>query len=471
LTSGGNKNDTDVMLRPTDPAPAPFDEWNSRWAPGTPEEPAALSAWQLQQAWQVAEELAERNPFYRDRLTLPSGRTAEDFRRLPVTYKQDVVGDCQEFPPYGSRTVRAREQIRHFVETSGTSGKGREVYALDAADEDAIFRAEAVGFWWAGVRPGTTVLMTLPVGVGAAGLWYRGALQLIGANVISAGSYGTETKVDLLRRFEAEVIVGTPSYVEKLAAACVAQGVDPRELPVRAIVVAGEPYGLLWAERVQERWGATLYEQYGCTERIMGWTCPGGVIRDGALAVLHVPAELAYWEVIDPDTGEPAEDGAWGELISTPLHAWASPLLRFATRDRVQYVAAGSCPCGRPLAGIRAGGVQRYDNMMKIRGVNLWPEMFDRVILSVPGVREYRGTVSASATGEVIRVGVEPTEDADGSVAEAVRQAIRSATSVTVEVDLVDPGDIVASTPTGFTKVSRWHDERTTIRSSRDEQR
>ncbi|MCW3040976.1 MAG: hypothetical protein JWM31_2881 [Solirubrobacterales bacterium] len=448
---------------------APFDEWSSRWREDTPANPADLTAWQLDRAWRVAETLAESNPYYRERVTLPSGRSAAEFRRLPLTRKGDVVADCEAHPPYGSRTVADAADIRHFVETSGTSGQGREVYALDESDQAAIFRAEAVGFWWAGVRPGTTVLMTLPVGVSAAGQWYRGGLQAIGANVISAGSYSTQTKVELLRRFGAEVVVGTPSYLEKLAASCVADGADLRQLGVRALVVAGEPYGPVWAARVQERWGTTLYEQYGCTERIMAWTCPGGVLRDGRLAVLHVPAELAYWEVIDPETGEHVADGESGELVSTPLDAQASPLLRFATRDRVEYVAPGSCPCGRPLGGIRAGGVQRYDNMMKIRGVNMWPEMFDRVVLTVEGVREYRGTVFDSFDGESILVEVEPLEGADGALGQAVRAAVRAATSMTVQVTVLAPGDIVGSVPAGFVKVSRWRDDRATAASARDQ--
>lgn len=460
------------MLTSCGTAAAPFDEESTRWHPDTPSGAEALAAWQLDRAWAVAETLATTNPFYRRRLALPQGRTAEDFRRLPLTHKRDVVDDCEAVPPYGSRTVVAPADIRGVVETSGTSGRGREVYALDTADQEAVFRAEAVGFWWAGVRPGTTVLLTLPIGISAAGQWYRGGLAAIGANVVAAGSYSTETKVDLMRRFGAEVVVGTPSYVEKLAAACAAAGTDPRELGVRSLVVAGEPYGVPWAERIQERWGATLYEQYGCTERIMAWTCPGGVLRDGRLGVLHVPAELAHWEVLDPETGRPVGDGEVGELVSTPLDAAASPLLRFATRDRVRYVAPGGCPCGRPLAGIRAGGVHRYDNMMKIRGVNIWPEMFDRAILAVPGVREYRGTVSASADGETILVEVEPAEEgrvAGEALVAAVRAAVRAATAITVHVAVLRPGAIVGSVPVGFVKVSRWRDDRSTVVSARQQ--
>jgi phenylacetate-CoA ligase len=442
---------------------APFDSWSSAWDDATPSAPEDIARWQLERAWEVAEELATRNPFYSERLQLPGERTAEAFRQLPESTKAEIVDDCQAHPPYGSRTTGAASEIRHVVETSGTSGKGREIYALDAGDEDAIFKAEAVGFWWAGVRPGTPVLLTMPVGVSAAGIWYYGALRLIGANVLAVGSYSKERKVELLRRYGADVIVGTPSYVERLLSACAEEGFDPASLGVRSVVVAGEPYTAEWAQSIQDRWGgAELYEQYGSTERIMAWACPGGVLKDGALGTLHVPAELAHWEVLDPETNAPVADGEWGHLVHTPLHAEASPLFRFATRDRVQYVAPGSCACGRPLGGIRAGGVQRYDDMLKIRGVNVWPRALDDAVFGVDGVRDYRGTVSLDSRGRELvqlRVEVEAGASVDDVLAR-IRDSMRRHAGLAVDASAVEPGAIAGETPEGYVKVARWRDER-----------
>lgn len=441
---------------------APFDEWTSRWRVTTPVGTAdALRSWQLERAWDIAERLADVNTFYRDRLKLPEERTAEAFRSIGTTVKSEVVDDCNDHPPYGSRTAVDPRRISHIVETSGTSGKGREIYALDARDEQAILEAEAVGFWWAGVRPGSTVLMTLPIGMSAAGVWYYGGLRTIGANVLNVGMYPTERKVQILERYGADVVIATPSYFDRLATEFEEQGVDPCALGVRSLVTAGEPFTVDWVRRMEKRWGgATLYEQYGSTERILAWTCPGGVVKDDELGVLHVPAELAYWEVLDPTTNEPVPDGEFGELITTPLQAESSPLLRFATRDRVRYVAAGSCPCGRPLPGIRAGRVERYDGMMKIRGVNVWPATFDEVILAVTEVATYRGVVSSSGTsGESIRIEVEPRVNASEGLALMLRQAVLSRTGLNVDVALLPVGQISAATVPGV-KVVRWRDER-----------
>lgn len=437
-----------------------FDPFSSCWDQATPV--AQLAEWQLGRAWAVAEHLVKTNPFYAKKIgSLPKGRSAADFRSLPVTLKKDVCDDCTAHPPYGSRTTAPANAIRHFVETSGTSGKGREIYALDAADEINTYRAEAVGFYWAGVRPGSRVFLTLPVGMTAAGLWYYGGLRLLGANIISVGAYPTDRKVAALRRYGADVIIGTPSYVQRLAMACREDGLDPTALGVKSLIVAGESYTADWAAAIQEQWGATLYEQYGCTQRAIAWTCPGGVLRDGKLGALHFVAEFAYCEIIDPATQQPAQAGQFGEVVVTPLQAGASPLLRYATQDRIELVEAGQCSCGRPLHGLRAGSVQRYDDMLKIKGINVWPAAFDAAIFAVPGVLNYQGQVARRVDGtEIVEVTVECASDASATVSRAVVDAVRKDLGLGVQVEIVPPGDISRRVPEGFVKVPRWRDLR-----------
>lgn len=437
-----------------------FDPWTATWDPDTPSTAPELAAWHLQRAWATAESLVGSNPFFRSRGVLPAGRDTDAFQSLPLVRKPEIVADCSDSPPFGSRTTADWSDIRNIVETSGTSGRGVEVYALTSSDLDAITRAEAAGFLWSGIGPGTRVLLTLPVGVSAAGSWYYAALRFLGANVIAAGAYPTDRKVELLERYRAQVVIGTPTYVQRLAVACDDAGLDPRTTSVETLVVAGQPFSREWALGIQERWDAVLYEQYGCTERALAWTCPGGVVGRIGKKVLHFPPENAFCEVIDPVSGRHVGDGESGELVVTPFGADGSPLLRYATGDRVRYRAPGSCECGRPLAGIAPGEVERYDDMMKIRGINLWPARFDEAVFGVPHASDYRGVVRLDDRGaEVIEVRVEGSGD-PVDLQEAVTAAVRKETGLAARVSVVPVGTLAREVPEGFVKVKRFHDMR-----------
>ena len=435
----------------------PFDSDTSCWDPQPATEPPH---WQLARAWAVAENLVETNPFYAKLIgKLPVGRTAADFRSIPLTLKKDVCDDIATHPPFGSRTTS--EEIAHFVETSGTSGKGREVYPLDANDELNIFRAEAIGFYWAGVRRGSRVLLTVPVGMGAGGIWYYGGLRLLGANVMCVGSYPTDRKVEALRRYGADVVLATPSYAQRLATACEDAGINPAALGVKSLIIAGEAYTARWAAAIQEQWGATLYEQYGCSQRAIAWTCPGGILQNGNLGAMHFVAELAYCEVIDPNTKQPTRHGESGEIIVTTLQANASPLLRFATQDRIELVEAGQCACGRPLHGIRGGSVRRYDDMIKIKGVNVWAAAFDETIFGVAGVLDYRGQVMRRPDGaEAVEIVIECESDSGPQLAEQVGAMVRRDLGLRVSVAAVPPGELTRRMPEAFAKMQRWRDLR-----------
>jgi phenylacetate-CoA ligase len=436
--------------------PGAFDEWTGAWSTLTPGDADSLARWQLERAWALVERLEVENPFYRSRFEIPTTRDARSFRTLPTTVKEDVVADCVGHPPYGSRTTVDESRIRMVVHTSGTSGRGMAVYALDTDDLDAIIRTEAVGFLWAGISQGSRILLTLPIGMTAAGLWYSAALWSIGANVLSVGPYPTERKVELLEQFQARVVIGTPTYVQRLAVACEDAGLDPARTSVETLIVAGQPFSLQWARAMESKWGATLYEQYGCTERAIAWTCPGGVVKGQTLGVLHFPPESGYYEVIDSESGEPVGHGETGELVITPFGAECSPLVRYATGDRVRWMAPGSCPCGRPLAGIAAGEVERYDDMMKIRGVNVWPASFDHAVFSVPSVHDYRGTVRIDEAGnERIEIRAEGDGDPTG-LTEALFNSIKRTTGLGAEIRIEPPGTLAREVPEGFVKVKRF---------------
>ncbi len=439
---------------------APFDETTGSWsASGLSEDD--IERHQLERAWDLADLARRSTPFY-ERLGDPGpDRSRSAWESLPRTTKAEVVADCEALPPFGTRSLVSPDEIRSTVETSGTSGRGRAVFPLNAADELLVHQTEAIGFWWAGVRPGSRVHLTFPIGVTAAARWYDAGLRSIGANVFAVGPYPTDKKLEIMQRYGADVLIGTPTYLMRLAVAAEEAGLDPAQFGVSSLVVAGERYTRGWVEAIQDRWGATLYEQYGCTERAIAWTCPGGVLRGDGMAVLHFPADAALCEVVDPESGRGVAPGEVGELVVTPFASSASPLVRYRTGDRVELVGAGQCECGRPLRGIRPGRVERYDHMMKIRGVNIWPESFDDLIFGVPGVGDYRGVVTTAENGvEAIRVEVE-CDPADGvRIREEITTGVRRSLGLGVDVELCDVGELARRVPEGFVKVARWSDER-----------
>ena len=362
----------------------------------------ALLAMQWTRLQSHLERVYRRNRFYR-RVFDTAGLTptqihdSGDYRRVPLTTKQDVLADIAAHPPYGNRLQVHRRRLVGMAETSGTSGVGQEVYAKTARDRSTYYEMEAFGFWWAGIRPGSVVALTFPITTTAAGQWYYGGLLASQCHLLPLGNYDARRKLTYLQRFGCDVLIASPSYLRRLTVAAEELGWQPR---ARSIITAGEAYSLGWAARTANHWGARLYEQYGCTQRAIGWTCESGAMPEGRRGVIHLLEQLVYCEVLDRTNGEPVSAGEEGELVITPLQADASPLLRFRTGDRVRWLPPEACSCGRPFAGLEAGTVARYDNMLKIKMINVWPDAVDAVVLAPAEVAEYQGEVRIDrATG------------------------------------------------------------------------
>ncbi len=350
----------------------------------------------------------ERNPFYRRKLTaaglqLGDIREPADLRRVPVTTKDELLRDIEEYPPYGSRLQVPTSAVVNVVETSGTSGKGREIHPETAADLEAVHRAEAYGFVWAGVMTGTVVLLTWPVTMTAGSTWWLLTLGRLGANVLRIGHLSSEEKVRYMLRYGVDAVVATPSYVTRLQGAAEAAGLDiARDFRVRTLIVAGEGRSAEWAASVEATWGAKLYEQWGCTQGGIAWTCEEGMLSGGRLGLMHTLPHLCMTEVVQRESGEPVATGEEGEIVITPLHGEAAPLIRFATNDRARFVSSNACSCGRPFDGLACGSVARYDDMIKVKGVNVWASAIAGVLATSPEVREHRAVVSLDPAGQEI---------------------------------------------------------------------
>ncbi|HET8672929.1 MAG TPA: hypothetical protein VFL87_04785, partial [Thermoleophilaceae bacterium] len=235
-------------------------------------------------------------------------------------------------------------------------------------------------------------------------------------------------------------------------------GIDPESSAVRRIVVAGESWSEDWMQRLEGEWGARVFEQYGCTQRAMAWTCEAGALTRDGRGALHCLSDHGVYEVMDPATGEPVTEGP-GELVVTPFVSSASPLVRFATGDRV--VAVPHCDCGRPGPLLAAGNVERYDFMVKVRGVNLWPEALDRAVFAVSSVRDYEAHVDTDESGrERLQLDIELENGAGDGVGEQVTAEVRRITGLAASVRVLSGEEVTQGIEDRFKKRRRLYDRR-----------
>jgi phenylacetate-CoA ligase len=405
------------------------------------------------------------NRYFRARAGYGPPRTLgsiQELKDLPLMRKADVMTDIADHPPFGSRCNAAPEEVRQIVETSGTSGAGRERYPLTDHDLDLIQQMEMPGFGWAGIEPGKVFVSSLPVTTRAGGQWYQDAVRRLQGIWLSVGTYPAEEKLRYMREIGADVIHASPSYLLRLEAVAAQLSIDPRSLNVGAIMSSGESLSVPWLEEREEIWGAKIHEQYGSTQRAIAWTCEAGARRGQQLGVLHTLPHLAVYEVIDPQTGEEVPDGGVGELVITPFGSTAAPIVRFASGDRVRKVAAAECGCGRPYPGLRSGSIDRFDAMLKIRGVNIVPSAVDSVVMRDP-VTDYQARVyrDGQSGKEEIEVLVATTAGApDPALLSALTEDFRRVVGLRATFVPHDKPSIVEDTKVDVKKRKRWTDER-----------
>lgn len=424
-------------------------------------------------AFTLQVERALQSRFYRRKwrgaVAADAIRSWDDLASIPVTRKDEVCDDIREHPPFGSRVIVDPRDVVSIVETSGTSGKGKEVHVRTAADVDSIVRAEAIGFTWAGISAGTVVGFTTPVTMSAAGVLWFLTLDRLGANCLRLGNLDTDEKLRYMARYGVETIIAMPTYLTRLEAAARQMGMAvATEMPrLRTILVAGEARSTAWAREREQVWGATVHEQWGCTQGAVTFACERGMAPEGRPGMLHGVPHLVLTEVVDPETSRQVGDGEYGEIVITPLGVEGAPLIRFATGDRARFRAASACSCGRPFDGIEASSVFRYDEMIKVKGINLWPSAVSAVVDQDGRVAEHRVTAALdSESREVLFVEVEFRQEVSGdersASMEALRRDLRGATGVRVDVlEWPGPSSLTSAVlGDGAAKAKRWRDLR-----------
>ena len=434
-------------------------------------------AFQFAKLKQQIERCWHTNPFYRMRwqkagVTPEQIRSLDDYRqRVPLVTKQDFLADQLAHPPFGARLGVPREEVTLVMLTGGTTGQGQEIYGRTAADAAILTHIHYLPYHLAGLRKGDIAFNCAPAGGMTSGGWGPPeGMRQGGAVVFNVGGVlSTDAKIDLMLRFGVmHFIYGSTNYLHTLTQALRRRGIDPKiTFPMmKALYVSAEGYSPPWALSMEDFWGCPLHEGYGSTQATgFAYTsCPSVRRSPDHPHLLHA---LEWWnltEIIDPDTAEPVRPGEEGEIILTNLDMAASPCMRFSTRDRARWFPHDACSCGRPWHCIEAGSVGRYDDMMKIRGNNVWPITVDTAVFAHPEVAEYTGRVYVDDLGRtevLVRLAfksnfVRAPVEVRAALLQRITADIKAQTNVTMTVVEVDRDEL----PTFEYKARRWKDER-----------
>lgn len=360
-------------------------------------------------------------------------RSLADLRQLPFTVKQELVDDQAAHPPYGTNLTYPLERYLRVHQTSGTTGN--PLRCLDTAESwDWWERCWATVYHGAGVTAADRVFFAFSFGP-FIGFWSAWAgTRYIGAMAISGGAQTSEQRLDTLISNQATVILCTPSYALHLAEVARHTGVDIASSTVQRLIVAGEPGASIPAtkQRIEEAWGARLFDHTGATEvGAHGFEC---IAQQG----VHLNEGQFIVEVIDPVTQEPADEG---ELVITNLGRVCMPVIRYRTGDQVR-LNREPCACGRTFVRMEGGIIGRIDDMLTVRGVNVFPSALEAIIRDFTEVDEYAVEVYRRAEMDEMEIKLEVSGPSAQAVVDAVAQAIRRRLGLRATLTLAEPGSL-----------------------------
>jgi phenylacetate-CoA ligase len=364
-------------------------------------------------------------------------REPGDLARFPFTVKDDLRANY----PFGMFAV-PHEEVRRVHASSGTTG-APTVVGYTAGDLEVWAGTVARSLRAAGGRPGDRVHVAYGYGLFTGGLGAHYGAERLGCTVIPASGGMTARQVRLILDLEPGVIMITPSYLLTLLDEFERQGVDPRSTSLRVAVLGAEPWTEQMRREIEERLALDAVDIYGLSE-VMGPGVAQESVRtkDG----LHVWEDHFYPEIVDPVTGEVLPDGSDGELVLTSLTKQATPVVRYRTRDLTRLLPGTAYPAFRRMARVTG----RCDDMIILRGVNLFPAQIEELVLRTPGVAPHfqlRLTRSGHRDELTVRAEARPgtttrvREEAGAALARAVKEGV----GVTVRTEIADPGTLERS--------------------------
>jgi phenylacetate-CoA ligase len=407
---------------------------------------AELTRLQLGRLQECVARAAARVPLYRERLRQAGAsandiRSLDDLKRLPFTAKSDF----RDTYPFGMLAVPMGEVVRIHA-SSGTTGKPT-VVAYTRRDLQTWSEVMARTVMAGGVGPGDVVQNAYGYGLFTGGLGFHYGAELVGAAVIPISGGFTERQLLALRDFGSTVLCATPSYGLHLAEAVEEAGIDPKTLKLRVGFFGAEPWTEGMRRALESRLNLMALNTYGISE-VMG---PGVSVECSERRGMHVAEDHFLAEIVDPATLQPVARGVQGELVITTLTKEALPLIRYRTRD-LTSMDPEPCACGRVL--VRIGRITgRTDDMLIIRGVNVYPSQVEHALTQVAGVEpHYLLVVRRADMLDSLEVRVEATAavaaagpDAMRGIAAQAKRKLHEVIGLTADVDVVPPKTIERS--------------------------
>ena len=401
---------------------------------------------QLGRLQSLFEEIRSANPFQSTKLSNLVDINNESFLSLPLLTKHELTQDQANHPPFGSNLTYSLNRYTHYHQTSGTAGKPLRV--LDTQETwDWWVRCWLEVLHGAGVTSHDRVFLAFSFAP-FIGFWSaHHAVSKLGAMAISGGGANSSRRLELIEDTRATVLLSTPTYALHLAEIASQKGIDPGQSTITKTIHAGEPGASISAtrQRINQTWQAQVFDHAGATE------VGAFGIGDAEGRGLYVNEEEFIVEVIDSTSLAPSKLGSTGELVITNLGRGAWPVIRYRTGDLVCPVRISSGPMNGRLL-LKGGILGRVDDMVTVRGLNVYPSVLEDVIRSTIGSGEFR--IVASTFSEMDEIGIEI--EGDRATSAAVAQDIRDKIGLRAEVAPVAPGAL----PRWEGKAKRFIDRR-----------
>lgn len=395
----------------------------------------------------------QSNGFYARKLQgiqnkLPLSSLTDFVEQFPFTTKAELVQDQQDHPIYGTNLTFPIENYTRFSQTSGTTGT--PLRWLDTPESwDWMLNNWVRVFQTTNVKAGDTVFFAFSFGP-FLGFWTAfEAAQKLGCLCIPAGGMNSASRIHAIIDNRVDVLCCTPTYALRLAEVAGEEGIDLGKSGVRAIIAAGEPGASIPAtrNRIEELWrGASVFDHHGMTEiGPVSYECSEN------RGVLHIIEEAFIPEIINPETQNSVEEGEVGELVLTNLGRVGSPLLRYRTGDLVRQ---GRCGCGVHDLALEGGILGRSDDMVLVKGVNVYPSAIEKVVRDFPDAAEYRVEIRSERAMTEMQIQVEPVVGCQNpaELAREIQKALNIALSLRIPVEPVPSGTL----PRFEMKAKRW---------------